>query len=294
MLWALFSVSAAFTWAVVNTVDKYVLSKWVRNPIVPVMFVGIIGFLAGILVYFFHGFSPMSYQNIALALAAGFFSILMSIFYFKAVQIEEISRVVPLLYLSPLFVSIFAAIFLGEIFTPLNYLGILFLVLGAVFISSKSFLKLSFGKAFWLMILASLALSMNAIISKYLLNFVDFWTIFSYARIGAMLTLIPVFFFCFPAIVSTAKEHGKKAISVISLNQSFNVLAILLITIATAVGPVTLVNSLASIQPFFVFLFAVILSVFYPRILREEIGKSVVLLKLTAIILIFAGAVLIT
>jgi transporter family protein len=294
MSWILFSILAALTWATVNTIDKYILTKWVRKPIVPVMILGIIGLIASILVYLFHGFSTLSYLNITLAFVAGIFYILMSIFYFKAVKIEEISRVVPLFYLTSLFVLIFAAIFLGEIFTPIKYLGIFLLIIGAILISSRNFIKISFGKAFWLMILSSLALSANAVITKYLLNFADFWTIFSYTRIGTIFALIPIFYFSFPDLVSTVKEHGKKIIGVISLNESLNVIGVLLITIATAIGYVTLVNALSSIQPFFVLLFAVVLSIFYPKILKEEISKSIVLLKLIAIILMFIGAVLIT
>ena len=293
MSWILFSILAALTWAIVNTVDKYILTKWVRKPIVPVMILGIIGVLASILVYLFHGFSTLSYLNIALAFVAGIFYILMNIFYFKAVKVEEISRVVPLFYLTPLFVLILAAIFLGEIFTPLKYLGIFLLVIGAILISSKNFIKISFGKAFWFMVLSSLALSISAVMTKYLLNFADFWTIFSWTRIGMIFALIPIFYFSFPDLMSTVKEYGKKVVGVMFLNESINVVGVLLITIATAVGYITLVNALSSIQPFFVLSFAVILSIFYPKILKEEISKSTVLQKLIAIILMFVGAILI-
>lgn len=293
MSWILFSILAALTWAIVNTIDKYVLTKWVKKPIVPVMILGIIGLLASFLVFVFHGFSELSFPNIILSFVAGIFYILAIIFYFKAVKIEEISRVVPLFYLTPLFVLILATIFLGEIFTPMKYLGIFLLVIGAILISSKNFIKLSFGKAFWFMVLASLTLSINAVVTKHLLNFADFWTIFSYTRIGTIFVLIPIFYFSFPDLVAVAKEHGKKAIGVMSLAEILNIFGILLITIATAIGYVTLVNALSSVQPFFILFFAVILSIFYPKILKEEIGKSIVLLKLFAIILMFIGVILI-
>ena len=293
MSWILFSILAAIVWAIVNTVDKYILTKLVRKPVIPLMILGVIGLFASFFVYLFHGFSYLSYFNIALAFVAGIFYIMAILFYFKAVKIEEISRVVPLFYLTPLFVSILAAIFLGEIFTPIKYLGIFFLITGVVLISSKNFIKLSFGKAFWFMIIASLTLSLNAVITKYLLNFADFWTIFSYVRIGAFFALIPIFCFSFQDLIFAVREHGKKVIIVISLNEILNLVGVLLITIAMAIGYVTLVNALSSVQPFFVLLFAVILSVFYPKILKEEIGKSAVLLKLIAITLMFIGIILI-
>ena len=78
------------------------------------------------------------------------------------------------------------------------------------------------------------------------------------------------------------------------LNESLNVVGILLLTIAIAVGYVTLVSALSSVHPFFVLGLAVILSIFYPKALGEEIKKSAVLLKLLAITLMFIGFVLIT
>jgi len=148
-MWIFFSILAALCWAIVNIVDKYILTKWVRNPLIPVIILGIIGLIASIIVYFIYGFSYLSYFNIFLAFIAGIFYLLMSIFYFKAVKIEEISRVSPLFYLSPLFILFFAAIFLGEVFTPLKYLGIFLLVFGAILISSRNLSKISLGRAFW-------------------------------------------------------------------------------------------------------------------------------------------------
>jgi len=294
MLWVIFSILAGLTWAVVNIVDKYVLSKWVRKPIVPIMILGVVGLFASLFVYLFRGFSTLSCFNIILAFIAGIFYILCNVFYFKAAKIEEISRVIPLFYLAPFFILILAAIFLGEVFSPIKYLGIFLLIIGAIIISSKNLIEIRLGKVFWLMILSSLVLSIHAVIIKYLLSFADFWTIFSYTRIGTIFALIPIFYFHFPDLVSTVKKHGKKVVAVISLNESLNVAGVLFITIATAIGYVTLVNTLASVQAFFVLLFAIVLSIFYPKILREEIGKSTVITKLIAIILMFVGAVLIT
>lgn len=293
-MWIIFSILAALTWAVVNIIDKYILTKWVRKPIVPVMILGVVGLLASFLVYLFHGFSTLSYLNIALAFIAGIFYILANVFYFKAAKIEEISRVTPLFYLTPLFVLILAAIFLAEIFTPIKYIGIFLLIIGAILVSSKNLIKISLGKAFWLMIFSSLALSIYAVIIKHLLNFADFWTVFSYIKIGTIFALIPIFYFNFSDLISTVKEHGKKVVAVISINESINVWGVLFITIATAVGYVTLVNALSSIQPFFVLFFVVILSIFYPKILKEEITKQRIFLKLIAIIIMFTGAILIT
>jgi drug/metabolite transporter (DMT)-like permease len=165
-------------------------------------------------------------------------------------------------------------------------------VTGAVLVTSRN-LKFRLGKPLLLMVLASLSWAGFSVATKYLLDFADFWTVFSYTKIGAAFALIPLLCFGFSDLASTVKEHGKKVVGAMSLNEILYALGILFITIATSVGYVTLVSALASLQPFFLLLFAVALSIFYPKILKEEIGKSAVLLKLLAIALMFTGAILI-
>jgi len=293
-MWVIFSILAALCWAIVNIVDKYILTKWVRQPIILVIILAIIGLIASIIVYFIYGFSYLSYFNIILAFIAGIFYILMAIFYFRAVKIEEVSRVIPLFFLSPLFILIFAGIFLGEVFILSQYLGIILLMVGAILISSKGLSRISLGKAFWWMMLSVIAISINALLTKYLLNFADYWTIFAWTRIGAAIGIIPITYIYLPELINTVKQYGKKVVAVISANETLNLFGILSVTIAVSIGDVTLVNALSSVQPFFLLLFAVILSIFYPSILKKEIGKSVIFQKLLAIILMFIGAILIT
>ncbi|MBW2992078.1 EamA family transporter [Candidatus Woesearchaeota archaeon] len=293
MPWILFSILAAFIWAVVNIIDKYVLEKWVRKPIVPVIILGFFGLIAGFFVLLFKGFPLLSPLNTALAFIAGIIYFSAIVLYFKAAKIEEISRVAPLFYVEALFILLLATLFLGELFTPMKYLGIVFLVSGAILISIRKF-KLSFGKAFWMMMLAAFILGIYHVITKYLLNFSDFWTVFSYVRIGTFLPLIIVLYPNIKHMKDTMKEHGAKAYWVMILAEGLNLLAVLFITIATAIGFVSLVKALSSVQPFFVLLIVLVLSIFYPKILKEEIGRKTVFLKFIAIFLMFIGVMLIT
>jgi len=57
MLWILFSILAALVWAIVSIVDKYIFTKWIRKPVIPLMILGVIGLVASFFVYLFHGFS---------------------------------------------------------------------------------------------------------------------------------------------------------------------------------------------------------------------------------------------
>jgi hypothetical protein len=108
-------------------------------------------------------------------------------------------------------------------------------------------------------------------------------------------SLIPIFFFNFRDFISlTQEQYGKKAVVIISLNETLTVVAVLFTTHAIEIGYITLVNALFSLQPFFVLVFSLILSIFYPEIMKEDVMKSVVLQKFIAIVLMFTGVVLIT
>lgn len=293
-MWIFFSVSAALVWSIANIIDKTVLTKWIRKPLTPVIMTGIFGLASSIMVYLFSGFSHLLIFNIFLAMLTGIITILYVVLYFKAMQIQEASRVVPLAYLSQLFILILAAVFLNEIFTPLRYIGILLLIIGAILISVKNFSKISFGKAFWWMVLGAVFSAINAILTKHLLNLSDFWTVFGYKGIGIFIGSIPIIYLYFGDLIKTTKEYGRKVIIAMSVSELIALFGILFSIIATSIGYVTLVNALSSIQPFFVLLFTVLLSMFFPHIIKEEINKSIIFLKVLAVILMFTGVILVT
>lgn len=288
MEWIVFSVLAAVVWAAVNIVDKYILTRLIRKPVIFLMILGLVGLIFSVLIYFFKGLQDLNPLNIYIALLAGLFYLLMCYFYFKAAQIEEISRVVPLLYIDSLFVMLLAFVFLDEVFTPIKYAAIILLIAGAFILSYNGISK---GKALLLMLLSAICLALNHVLTKYLLGFADFWTIFSWSRVGVVIALLPVFFYYYKDLFGTLKRG--KVFCLLSLNETLNALGILLITIAASYGYITLVNALSSLQPLFVLIFAFFISIYYPKILREELGKAT-FVKLLGIIFVLCGAGLIS
>lgn len=292
-MWIILAISSAALFAVVNIIDKIVLEKWVKDPLVPTIITGFINLIVGFIIFALLGSSSLSLTNIALAFLAGFLGHVSIIIFFRAAKSEEISRIIPLFYLEPLFILVIAAIFLGEIFTPIKYLGILMLVFGAVLISLKNFKKIRFGKSFWLMILSAIILSIVAVLIKYLLGYADFWTIFAYSRFGVIFALIPVLYLSYQNLLNTLKLHGKKVLVVMSLSETLSIAAMLLSIAAVSIGYVTLVTALGSVQPSIVLLFSIILSIVYPKVFEEELKKSIITQKIIAVLFIFIGAILI-
>ncbi len=291
--WFLFALLSGLLMAVVNILDKLVLDKWARHPIVPVLLLGVFNLFPALILLLARGWPAMSLKQGFLILSAGGALLLMTLFYFSAAAREEISRVVPLMFFSPLFVAILAWLLLGETFAPRQYAGVAALIAGAVMVSSRLPLNLSLGRAFWLMLLAALSLSVYFVMMKYLLRSFDYWSVFSLTRLGSTLLMLPLFFMYFRELRDTVREYGSKVVGVMALDQVIALAANLFVTIAAAAGPITLVNALISTQPFFVLVFALILSRFVPQLFREETQRATIVQKLAALALIFAGVLLI-
>ena len=294
MSWVFYAIISAILWAVSNVLDKLILTKWVKNPSIPIIIYSIVGTIFGGFIYFFHGFSSLSNLNVFLALLSGVFLFGGATFYFKAIQFEEISRIVPIFYFTPGFIAILAAIFLGEIFALEIYFGIFLLIFGAILITSKNLKKITFGKPFWLMTTAALITSVYSVLTKYLLSFADFWTVFAYSVLGASVTSIPLIIRNYKELIQNVKDSKGVCLYFMFVSETTNAVGLLIFTFAKETGYVTLVNALSSIQPFLVLFIMVLLSLFLPKILKEEISKKTVARKFIAIVLMFIGVMIIT
>ena len=71
-----------------------------------------------------------------------FISIISAIYFMKALKISELSLTIPLLSFTPLFSAILSALILKENLSSYQYLGLIFIIFGALILYSKS-LKLS-------------------------------------------------------------------------------------------------------------------------------------------------------
>ncbi len=292
--WFLLALLSGLLMAVVNILDKLVLDLWSRHPMVPVLLLGVINLVPALVLLLVKGWPAMSLKQGLLILAAGGALLLMTLFYFSAAAREEISRVVPLMFFSPLFVATLAWVFLGETFAVRQYLGVATLIAGAVLVSSRLPLNLRPGHAFWLMLLAALSLSVYFVLMKYLLRSFDYWNVFCLTRLSSTLLMLPLFFLYFSELRDTLREYGIRVVGVMALDQTIALAANLFVIIAAASGPITLVNALISTQPFFVLLFALILSWLVPRLYSEETRRGTIVQKIAALALMFAGVLLLS
>ncbi|HBB76197.1 MAG: hypothetical protein A2186_00410 [Candidatus Levybacteria bacterium RIFOXYA1_FULL_41_10] len=296
MEWVIFSLLSRALWAADNIVDKLLIGKHLKNPLILTFVAGISSLLLALIIILFNGLSWIGPVPVALAVFAGSFQIIAVFAFYQAISKEEISRVIPLFQLTPPFVLILSFLFLGEVLTRPQYLAFILILIGGFLISLKRIegvFKLR--NAFWLMVLSSLIYAIQIVILKPLYVSYPFWDLTVYLIFGQflptpLLLLIPNFKNRLVDNFSNLKPVGWILLIMAML---FVAGASLSINWALITGPVTLISVTRGFQSAFVLIFTVFLSIWFPKILKEELSKSALGVKVLAIFLMFLGLYLI-
>lgn len=290
MLWVILVLISAFLYSLVNILDKIAISREFRDPVFATFLYGLISFLAFGSIGFFIDVGAQGWI-IFVSIILGIVAVASVYAYYDVLRRAEVSSFTPLLSVYPFFVVILAYLFLGELLTFVNYLGIALLVFGAVMISrnDKKF-KIGFNRNFLTTMAIVLLIAIGDVVIKHLTGIVDVWLILFWGGVGAGIVSVPMFFFHHPTI----KKKAVRGVEHFVLANIFTIIAMALVFFAISLGSVSLVGALGRVKLLFVFAEAYLLSIFLPKLLKERVGKRVIKNKLFAIVLIIIGAILTT
>lgn len=294
MDWIILSVFATIMFACSNLIDKYIIVKWFKNPLTPIIGTGLFNLIAAAVVFFVIGFKEIPLSTIVISLIAGAITAGSIVFYLKAIKIEEISMIAAFIYISPLFTLILASIFLDEKLEMINYMGVFLLIIGAFMISIKDIRNLKFSKGLKLMLVVSFLIALSGIIQKHLLGKADVWTVYGYVRLGGFIFTIPFIILYSKDFIEIINKYGKNVILADIGTEVCYMTGLGFLIFAQNNGSVTLVNAITSIQPFFVLLFSVLITIFITKNLEEDINKKRIFQKLLAIAVMFTGVLMVT
>jgi len=302
MNWFLIALLPPALWSVTNHFDKYLLSRFFKGGGVGALMVfsSIIGvFLLPIIAFIHPEVLHFSVTNILIAIN-GFLYILAVLPYFYALQKDEASICVPLFQIIPVFSYVLAYLVLGETLTKIQIFGGLFIMLGAIGIS----LDLSDGKkvkfkkeVFWLMMLSSLLFALNFLFFKYFAIQSDFWftSFWEYVGFAIFATLLMVFVKSYRRqFITVLKTNRVTVLGLNGVNEIVNIVAKVSFNLASLLTPVTMVWIVNGLQPFFVFIYGVILTLVFPKISQENITRKALAQKIVAIVVMFVGTYLIS
>jgi len=296
MSWLLIAVSAYTILAIVQLVDKYLLSGSIPNPKVFSFYVGILGSLLLIITPFINFYVP-DIPKVILSLLAGIIFLYALFWLYKALQIFEASRIIPAIGgLVPLFTFGLVYIFSSgkETLSLLGIIAFIFLVLGSVLINFEKEKSITL-KSFQISTLAAFLFSLSFVLTKYVYLGQPFWNGFIWIKIGAL--LMAVIFFIFAKeireeIFKKKVSFNKKTMGIFIANQAAGGGANILQNLAFALAPlayVAVINALQGFQYVFLLVFTTFLSLKFPQILKEEISRKILFQKILAVLLIGAG-----
>lgn len=287
------AILAAFLWSITNVLDKVVVSKHLPNIGQLYIPLSVVYIVFGSVSLLIGQEWPKAADWPLIALAAVLW-IVMGYTYFLAAKREEISRMVPVFALTPVFVAILGALLLGEIFSFQIYLAIGVIVLGTVLIMFKGSVKsLIQSRVFGLMIISSLAVSFQSVIVKYLLNTYSSWTTYGAVTVFSGLISFVIFIRYLKDLRGTINRQGWGGVGLVTISESNSNLSEFVFILATSFWYVSLVSAIGTIQYLFLFFWALILSRWKPNIIREDISRQALFQKLLAILLIIGGIYLI-
>lgn len=298
MSYILLALFATSMWAAANMIDKVILTKHLENYILYVTLAAFFGLLFAGLISLVFQISIIANLPLILSLLDGFIVIIALFFYFKALSIEEVTRIVPALQTIPLVVIVLSWIFLKETLGAMQYGGIGLIVGGVLLISIKKNSKgiFAFRKGFWYILLSCLLFGTAWVLSKYILSITSYGNLFFWSRIGGFLALC-LLLLAFPVFRRSAlnfKSVTKKGLFLIANSEVISTSATFLSLIALAKGPVAVISTISSSQPFFVLLYTAILTSFFKKSFNFEVEKSALSIKIIASFFIAGGFLLIT
>ncbi|HSW97373.1 MAG TPA: EamA family transporter [Candidatus Saccharimonadales bacterium] len=290
MNWIFFAILAPALWAITNLFDKYLLEKHIPNINVYLFFTGSIGLVVLFGIPFFGFVLPPLHIIIAGLVAGALFNYQMFP-YFKALTIEEASRVVPIYQLSSIFVLVISYLIIHEKLTFHEFIAFPLLVLGGFLVSIKRIEGIfTLSKALWFMIGAAFLYALHILLSKYLYLHITYYQGLVWISIGGFLSVLPLLLG-----KQTRKDvrlfFNKRPIikGLMVGNELINLGAIVASQMALSTGPASLVAAFIGTQPFFVLLFTLITSIWFAKIVKEETKIHIVVHKMIALIITFVG-----
>lgn len=296
MPWYLFALATPILYSFTNFIDKFLLEKRIKDPLAITAIAGMAAGLLGVIIGIITGFARISLFQTALIVFAGILLIFYLLPYFEAMKMEDASRVVPLFQFIPIFTLILSSIFLQETLTTKQMIGLLIVVAGGVFISSKGINGSIFKprRSLWLMLLASLMYGSVGILFRFVVRDVSYWTAVSYEYIGTGIG--GILLFIIPRVRTNIVKQAKQirsSMGIITISNGLAVLAQMSEAYAVSLAAVPLVNIIGGVQPLIVLFEGLILTTYFPHLIKEDIRKLVIIHKLASIMLIFLGLYLV-
>jgi drug/metabolite transporter (DMT)-like permease len=300
MEWFWIALIAPIIWALNNKIDKYLLSKYFKaRPGALVLLSCFVSVIVLPIVFFVQpSVLSIDYLTAGSLILVGFVFVLYFFPYFKALNIEEASRVIPIFQAIPIFTALLGFFILGEAFTFLQLVAAVLVIAGAFGISIDfAGRKVALNKkVLGLMLLSSFVVAISSVLFKFFALKTNFFTSLFWEQIGFLIfggiLLLRTRYRA--DLLHVLEKNSRKILSISFFNEVLNAVAMITFNFASLLAPIGVVWLIDGLQPFFVLLYGIIVTLFWPKFGKENLSKKHLLQKIFFIILIFIGVALLS
>lgn len=298
-MWLLVTLIGYIALAVVNILDKFIISE---RKVPPLRFV----FYSSIFTLPVLLLAPWVARPGALicwiAAALSGFSFALGLWtMYLGIKKGEISHVAPLVGgVTPVFILFFSRYFLHEVISAQQTWAILLLILGSLLIAFQNTEeKRDWKLALFWGVLAGILFAVSHTAAKYLYDQIGFSGGFVWSRgfigvVGILLLFYPPFFRSImrrrpTEPVPSRPLESKSHLLAVATDKILGVAGAILIQYAIALGSVTVVNALAGVQYAVLLILIGVFSGFFPRVFREQYSVPEIIQEVLAVVIIGLG-----
>ena len=292
-MWMFLALLNAATYATIAVIDKRLIDRYIPSMPVYYVCIGAAVLIYG-LVFLAIGGLPDSDQvgHVLVAAASGLawgFALAMM---FLGYKLQEVSRASAMVFTYPVFVALFAFVFLSESLAPLQWGAIGVVVIGAALISLSGTSgggRKNLFKVLAVLLGASLLIATGHVTAKYALEELSVSFVTALHFLGVAFVLL---FFWRPKTLPQIRKvlaHKEALLLLVLAEVVLAPIALVSLIFATKLGPVSLVATLTSTQPIFVFVYSSVLSLPGLRLMNESLNRGALAVKLASVVLIIAG-----
>ena len=291
--WIFLSLLAPLFWAFSNFVDKYLLGRHTKGIYDFLFFSSVVSwswiFIVGLVV--FVGLPELN-EFTWIPIFTGILLLYSYGFYAKALEKGDTSALVILFKLIPVVTVVLAFVFLDQTLSANEWLGFIVVFAGAMIVSLEKIGRKGFIKGFWLILIAILIWAVITVVIDYGLQKIAFWDYFVLDVLGQgigglLLLLIPAIR---REIITGVKAATFKKYNLFMGNNLLDLFGQMSVKKALALGPSAgLVTVVTQVQSFYAIIIGITLSIFLPRIIKEDISAGTLAKKFIGAAIMFAG-----
>lgn len=296
MLWLLIAFIGPICYGLANVLDNYLSNRLFRNPATLVFYSSLFNVAFLPFIFLIQWPTMVSLRTFPALFGLGLMGVLYLYPYYRALQLGDTSIISSFFALGKIFVPILAFFLLNEVLTLRQYVGFFLVVMGGAFLSyERRQGRITFNSAFWYMALASLAVTFDGILYKYLYEQGVNW---STALGGSYLVafFLGLLFFIPRGTRRDISAHAatfRHTLPLFGFEELLTFIAVAATAYAFFLAPVSLVKSIDAFSPFFALLYAVLFAKSLPRIFKERVERGIIMKKVSLFAVMVAGIVLI-